>query len=185
MKACATFVQVYFFVCTEIFRMKSRVKIFLFLVVTFSAVGCDRVTKNLAKEHLAFQEPKSYFDDFFRLEYAENTGAAMSFGAHWPDATRFWLFLILPVMTLLLLLAYSILNATRLSRIQMLALALIFSGGLGNLTDRFLYDSRVPDFMILGSGNLRTGIFNVADVWITAGVLVLSALALLGKSRAG
>ena len=88
-------------------------------------------------------------------------------------------------MTLLLLLAYSILNATRLSRIQMLALALIFSGGLGNLTDRFLYDSRVPDFMILGSGNLRTGIFNVADVWITAGVLVLSALALLGKSRAG
>jgi signal peptidase II len=161
--------------------MKTRLKIILFLLVTLSAVGCDRVTKNLAKAHLAFQEPISYFDDFVRLEYAENTGAAMSLGAHWSDTLRFWLFLILPLATLLLLLAYTAWNAAKLNRAQVLAMALIFSGGLGNLTDRFLYDSRVPDFMILGTENLRTGIFNVADVWITAGVLLLLAAAVFEK----
>ncbi|MBH0192527.1 MAG: signal peptidase II, partial [Nitrospira sp.] len=49
------------------------------------------------------------------------------------------------------------------------------SGGVANLLDRMFYDGRVVDFMNLGIGGFRTGIFNVADVCITAGVLLLIA----------
>jgi signal peptidase II len=47
-------------------------------------------------------------------------------------------------------------------------------GGIGNLLDRVFYDGRVIDFMNLGIGRLRTGIFNVADVYITIGILLLA-----------
>ncbi|MGC4095906.1 MAG: signal peptidase II [Nitrospira sp.] len=54
-----------------------------------------------------------------------------------------------------------------------IAWILILSGGAGNLLDRVLHDGHVIDFMNLGIGSLRTGIFNVADVYITTGVLLL------------
>jgi len=53
------------------------------------------------------------------------------------------------------------------------ARSLVLSGGLGNLVDRIINDGRVIDFMNIGIGSLRTGIFNVADVYITVGVVVL------------
>lgn len=156
-------------------------KLLLFLLVTFSAAGCDRVTKHLAREHLAHREPLSYCNDLVRLEYAENTGAAMSLGADWPDTARVWLFRVMPLAMLLLLLTYVIKQAGQLDKLRIGSLALIFSGGLGNLIDRFFHDSRVPDFMILGFENLRTGIFNVADVCITAGVLLMLSASFFGK----
>ena len=159
--------------------MKVRIKLLLFCLVTLSAVGCDRVTKNLARTHLAHREGISYCSDTFRLEYAENTGAAMSLGADWPDGARFWLFNVFPVAMLLLLLAYLVQNSRQLHWMQVSALALIFSGGVGNLIDRIFNDSRVPDFMILGISTLRTGIFNVADMCITFGVLGLVGFMLL------
>jgi len=38
------------------------------------------------------------------------------------------------------------------------------TSGVGNLIDRFLFDGRVTDFLNVGIGSLRTGIFNIADV---------------------
>lgn len=53
------------------------------------------------------------------------------------------------------------------------AWSLVLSGGIGNLLDRVLHDGRVIDFMNVGIGSLRTGIFNMADVCITIGVSLL------------
>jgi signal peptidase II len=44
---------------------------------------------------------------------------------------------------------------------------------LGNIIDRLVYDRHVTDFMNLGIGSLRTGIFNVADMCVTGGVIGL------------
>lgn len=57
------------------------------------------------------------------------------------------------------------------------AVALIFSGGVSNLFDRLAYDGSVVDFINIGIGPVRTGIFNVADVAITVGVLILFSTA--------
>jgi len=53
------------------------------------------------------------------------------------------------------------------------ALALLAGGGTSNLLDRLLYDGRVTDFLNVGIGSLRTGIFNLADMAIMAGALLL------------
>jgi signal peptidase II len=54
---------------------------------------------------------------------------------------------------------------------RVFSFALIFAGGIGNIIDRILYDRHVTDFLNVGFGNIRTGIFNVADICVTAGVI--------------
>jgi len=57
--------------------------------------------------------------------------------------------------------------------LSILALSLIFSGGLSNFYDRIANNGAVVDFLNIGIGSLRTGIFNVADIAIMLGVLLL------------
>jgi signal peptidase II len=63
--------------------------------------------------------------------------------------------------------------ARRLQPWRVVALALVAGGGISNLIDRLLYDGRVTDFLNVGIGGVRTGIFNVADMAIMAGALLL------------
>lgn len=62
----------------------------------------------------------------------------------------------------------------RVSPVGFAAAALLLAGALGNLIDRVRCDGLVIDFMNLGLGPVRTGIFNVADVAITAGAVCLA-----------
>ena len=142
-------------------------------MVSFACISCDRVTKDLAKERLKNQPPVSYFHDTVRLEYVENTGAALSLGDNLPKSVSFWLLTILPLSFLLLLFAYTIKNAPKMGIMKVFSLALLFSGGIGNIIDRILFDRHVTDFMNLGFLNIRTGIFNVADMCVTAGAVGL------------
>jgi signal peptidase II len=69
------------------------------------------------------------------------------------------------------------------SRTQVVGLALITSGGLGNLIDRLLNEGAVVDFIVLGrDGLIHTGVFNVADVAILAGILLFL---LMGGRQSG
>ena len=153
--------------------MKTRTKILLFCLLSFAFISCDRVTKDIAKEHLKNQAPASYFHDTFRLEYVENTGAALSLGDNLPAAASFWLLSILPLLCMVALFAYAVKKAPNLSFMKMFSLALLFSGGIGNIIDRILFDRHVTDFMNVGYQHIRTGIFNVADVCVTAGAIGL------------
>lgn len=148
-------------------------KIILLLLITVGLVAIDRITKELAKEYLMNKEPKSYFGDVFRLEYAENTGAFLSLGDNLDKTVSFWVFSIIPLLVLIGLLYYIFKEAKNMTRLQSFALILIFSGGIGNIIDRIMYDRHVTDFMNMGIGNLRTGIFNFADLYLTTGVIVL------------
>ena len=91
--------------------MKNCVKILLFCTASVACISCDRVTKDMAKEHLKNQEPVSYFHNTIRLEYVENTGAALSLGDDLPKRTSFWLLSILPLIFLIALFAFTIKNA--------------------------------------------------------------------------
>lgn len=153
--------------------MRISFKIIVFCFASLVCLSCDRVTKDLAKEHLKNQIPISYFHDAIRLEYVENTGAALSLGDNLPKKASFWLLSILPLTFLLLLFAYTIKNASKMGVMKIFSLAMLFSGGIGNIIDRILFDRHVTDFMNLGIQNLRTGIFNVADICVTVGAIGL------------
>jgi signal peptidase II len=137
-----------------------------------SCIGCDQATKRIARSQLKGMAPRSYCGDLVRLQYAENPGAFLGLGGHLPPAAR-WGALIVFNGLLATGIAGVLLWGRDLSARRLAAGALLLSGALGNLIDRLRFDGLVTDFLNLGVGPLRTGIFNVADLAITLGALLL------------
>ena len=151
----------------------TRISVRLVLLIAIGAtIGCDRVTKHVAATTLSEAPSRSFLADTFRLEYVENTGAFLGLGADWPLPVRTAVF---GVGNGLLLVALAVLaKRGRWPRGALLGVALFVAGGASNLLDRITY-GMVIDFMNVGIGSLRTGIFNVADtaIMLGAGILVL------------
>lgn len=94
----------------------------------------------------------------------------MSLGANIPEQMRYWIFTFMIGVSLSGLLVYLLMTKT-FAEHQAIALSLVMGGGFGNLIDRIYNQGRVVDFLNLGIGSLRTGVFNVADIAITFGVI--------------
>lgn len=157
----------------------SRLQRCLFVLVFASlGIGLDQLTKKIALNTLAGEGPIEVVGQYAVLQYAENRGGFLSLGSTLPDNVRFWL---LTVFTgvILLGLAWLVLFRSTLTRGELVSFALLLTGGIGNLIDRIRFDGVVIDFMILGIGSLRTGVFNVADVAIMAGIFLLFGLQFL------
>ncbi len=147
-------------------------KISLMAAVPLATIGFDQITKILARHQLESRPPMPLFGGIVRLQYVENPGAFLSLGAGLSETTRFWLFTVI-VCGFLVGLFFYVLFTRRLTVAEVFSFSLILGGGLSNLIDRLLRDHRVIDFMVVGIGRLRTGVFNVADVAITAGIGLL------------
>jgi signal peptidase II len=156
-------------------------RIFLIITVLLSCVSCDQGTKSLAESLLSQHEVLSFLGDTFRIQLAHNTGAFLSMGSALPEAWRAGIFSAGVSVMLLGLLAY-ILFAKSHSSVELLALSLLLAGGIGNLIDRVMF-GYVIDFMNIGIGSIRTGIFNVADIAVTFGVLLLIAELVLSPEK--
>ena len=144
-------------------------KIVLLTAVMITSVGCDLVTKQQAAVYLKGLPPISYFGDLFRLQYGENTGAMLGLGNQLPANIRFYLFSIVIGLFLLSALAYLLIKPFPYGVV--LFGGLFISGGLGNWISRTFDGGAVIDFLNIGIGSLRTGIFNVADIAIMVGVV--------------
>ncbi len=155
--------------------MMTKIGIRLGLLVAIGAtIACDRVTKQVAATTLAGAPSRSFLADTFRLEYVENTGAFLGLGADWPLPIRVAVF---SIATAVLLLVMAVMAMRRhWPSPALLGLALLMAGGVSNLLDRVMF-GRVIDFMNVGLGPVRTGIFNVADVAIMlgAGIVLFTA----------
>jgi signal peptidase II len=137
----------------------------------FGCVGCDQASKSMARTFLNAGAPESLLHDVLRLELTENTGAFLGLGASLSEHLRFSLFTG-AVGILLMGIVLRAIFARRLDPWRIVALALIAGGGISNLLDRLLGEGRVTDFLNLGIGSMRTGIFNFADVSILAGSIL-------------
>jgi signal peptidase II len=144
----------------------------LVVLILVSCTGCDRVTKNMAREWLAPSPPISVLNGFIRFEYVENQGALLGLGSNMPREVRFVLFVILACAGLVLTLVF-IARAQSWGLRPLIGLSLVAGGGVGNLVDRIINKGAVTDFVRVGIGPVRTGIFNVADVVIVAGVVMI------------
>ena len=149
------------------------------VLLVVATVGCDRVTKHLAGENLAGGPTHSFLGDLIRLTYAENTGGFLSVGAGMPPALRTAIFTIATGAILVLMAALAWRH--RGSLWHAAAFALFIAGGASNWFDR-VNDGSVVDFLNVGIGWLRTGVFNVADVAIMLGVALFFFAELRSRS---
>jgi signal peptidase II len=149
----------------------TKIGIRLVLLIAIAAtISCDRVTKHIAVTTLAGTPSRSFIADTFRLEYAENDGGFLGLGASWPPRVRTAFF---GIGNGLLLLAVAVMAVRlRWPTPAVLGVALFVAGGASNLLDRITY-GKVVDFMNVGLGPLRTGIFNVADMAIMLGAAIV------------
>ncbi len=137
-----------------------------------SCLGCDQWSKKFATEHLKQIPPTPYLGDTFRIQYAENPGAFLGAGGGLPEQQRFWLLVVMNAVVLIAIPAVLVARSDFGLR-QMIAVSLLLAGGIGNLIDRVFHGGLVIDFLNMGIGPLRTGIFNVADMAIMAGFALL------------
>jgi len=140
----------------------------LIALILCSCVGCDQVTKSVARNHLASSSPITLMAGVFRLQFSENAGGFMSLGRGLPGSVRFWL-LIIGVGVALTGMLQFVLFSREMDRFSVIAASLIVGGGFSNLLDRLYNDGLVVDFLNAGIGHVRTGIFNLADVAIMVG----------------
>lgn len=152
--------------------MRTSKRLLLIFTLLISCVGCDQASKSVAKTYLSETDAISFVGESVRLQLAKNYGAFLSLGDSLPASWRSGLLLGGVSLVLVCLIAYSLV-ATALTPFSVSAIALAVGGGLSNLIDRLQYGGYVVDFINLGFGPLRTGIFNLADVAIMAGVIGL------------
>lgn len=152
--------------------MKFPRRFFLVLIVLVSCVGCDQATKSIAVSNLSDMQEISFLGDTLRLQLAYNRGAFLSLGDSLPDVIRHSIFTVGVCFLLTGLFAYALFS--RPGRFPVvLAVSFFLAGGVGNLIDRVINKGLVVDFINIGIGSLRTGIFNLADVAIMGGYLLL------------
>jgi signal peptidase II len=143
----------------------------IIIVVLASNVGCDQVTKSIARERLTFSQDINVIGNHFILTRVENTGAFLSLGSSLPHMARFILLTILPIIILCGAMTYLVVRRD-LPPLFSVGLAFIVGGGIGNLYDRVLYGS-VTDFLHIDLVWFRTGVFNMADVSVMVGMGIM------------
>ena len=150
-------------------RKLKRTLVLLLLVI--GNVGCDQVSKTIARQRIDYGEQLQWLSGYFTITRVENRGAFLSLGHMLPDGVRFVLLSVLPLVVLLYGLYY-LLTQTGMPRLLALGLGFALGGGLGNLYDRWRHGS-VTDFMHIDFGVFQTGIFNMADVSLSLGVIIM------------
>ena len=130
----------------------------------------DCTTKGLAETHLAWSVPESVIVDFFRFTLGYNPGAALgiSVGEH----SRIFFSLTAAIIVIVLTQIYR--RADARSTIVGLSVGLLIGGALGNLYDRLRSPRGVVDFIDIGIGDVRFWTFNVADIGICVGGVLLA-----------
>lgn len=155
----------------------------LITIVALITILLDQVSKIIARSSLTMYEEHSFLGNVFVIQHTENTGAFLSLGSQLPENIRFLIFSVIVGLGLLYVL-WSLIKEKGMEFHETFAWSMIIGGGIGNLIDRIGRGS-VTDFLNLGLGSLRTGIFNVADMAVTAGAIILfwSAISKKMKSR--
>lgn len=153
--------------------MTTRWRLALLLLVMLWCIGCDQAAKAVARDSLAERGAISLFGGAVRFQYAENTGAFLSLGSSLPRHLRSLLF-VGGTGVILVVLLVAMARGGQGSLTASLGLALLAGGAAGNLIDRVAYGGAVVDFVSVGLGGFRTGIFNLADVAITLGVALVA-----------
>ena len=151
--------------------------VFVSLLITI-----DVYTKHLAVTHLVDGSTRNYLWGFIKLIYAENSGGMLGFGDQLPEAIRFLLFEVAVGLVIAVLFFYCTFK-TGISAVKTTSYMLIISGGLGNLIDRIFNEGNVIDFLLLSLGEIHTGIFNFADVYLTTGVSLILILSFINRKQ--
>lgn len=142
------------------------------IVLIVANIAIDQISKIIVRAKIAQNEVIEVIGETFIMTKVENEGAFLGMGSDLTPTLKLILLLILPVIVLGGVVYYILTNKT-LDRMSLIAFCCIVGGGIANVFDRFMYGSVTDFFHIDLGGVFRTGIFNVADMSVSFGMILL------------
>lgn len=154
--------------------------IFITIILT---IAVDQISKVLVVNNIeertdtSYGETISLIGDYFTMMHVKNQGAFLGMGSELSGSLKVFLLLVLPVIVLAFVLRH-IIKDKSLDNWSLFAFSSIIGGGIANVYDRFAY-GKVTDFLYIHiTDTIRTGIFNLADLSVTTGMIILVVMML-------
>ncbi len=135
-----------------------------YLILTIFIFLFDRFSKSIIIND--FSDSTYYLNDYANLDLIWNSGIGFGFLSTNSSLTYNLVTLIIGLVLLFLIYIFVI-----SSRIDKIIYSIIIGGGLGNFFDRLIYKA-VPDFLDIHYENFHWFTFNVADIFITLGIMI-------------
>jgi signal peptidase II len=156
---------------------KKKIYLFIFVLVLFTI---DRISKILIlKNFLNNSSSEIYINSFLNFSLVWNSG--IGFGILQLEANIFYLLISIIITAINLILIYWMLSSS--NYLESIFISIILGGALGNLFDRYYYSS-VPDFIDLHYESFHWFTFNIADIFITIGIIGLITIDLFKIKKA-
>ena len=152
--------------------LDKRKRNLLITTIVFLSIALDQISKIWVRNNFDYSVENSIIGDVFTLIKVENPGAFLGMGSDLSESFRILLLIVLPIIVLISITIYTYIDKT-LDKISIIGFSLIIGGGIGNIFDRIVYGS-VTDFLYLDFGGMfKTGIFNIADLSVTTGMILI------------
>ena len=145
------------------------------LVISFVFIFDRITTTNIINQQLNNQS--IFINDYLNLELVWNTG--IGFGLLSQEANTYYHLISLLIFSVIILLIYLIIKSDFLEKILF---SIILGGAIGNLYDRLIYFA-VPDFIDFHIGDFHWFIFNIADIFITVGIILILIKDIIFKKK--
>ncbi|MCO4823146.1 MAG: signal peptidase II [Flavobacteriaceae bacterium] len=148
----------------------SRTAYIIILIVI--NIALDQISKIIVRQSVIPHSQSEIIGDFFTLHNVENSGAFLGMGSDLSPILKWIFLLILPVLVLGWVVRH-IIKEKNIDKMSLIGFCCIVGGGIANVFDRFMYGS-VTDFLHIDLGGVfRTGIFNIADLSVTTGMIMI------------
>lgn len=152
------------------------------ILLVVANIALDQISKIIVRADIRPNQIIEIIGDQFILTNVENSGAFLGLGSDLNPTLRVLLLLILPVLVLGFVIYYILKNKT-LDRLSLVAFCCIVGGGIANVFDRIVY-GHVTDFFHIDLGGVfKTGIFNVADMSVSFGMILLVVASFIYRKK--
>ncbi|SHI73382.1 signal peptidase II [Dethiosulfatibacter aminovorans DSM 17477] len=145
------------------------------IIIVLLLASIDQISKYFVLELLKFSNAVVLIDNFLRLNYVENRGAAFGILQN-----QQLFFIVITLMVVLAVVVYRI-RYKGFNKVANFALDLIIAGALGNLVDRVRLNYVVDFIDVNFWGYYDFPVFNFADICVVVGTLLLALLIILDK----
>lgn len=146
-------------------------------IITLLSFIIDQVSKALVSTYFSLNESVKLINNFLYLNYINNTGASFSILTN-----KKYLLIVLSLVAIVIIIRY--INTFKNTIFNRIGLGLLLGGILGNLSDRILF-GYVKDFISLYIFGYSFPVFNIADICIVVGVIILIISILRGEDKNG
>lgn len=150
--------------------------------IIISTIAIDQISKVIVRSKVVPYQESHILGKYLTLNNVENTGAFLGMGSDLNPTIKLIFLMILPVFVLGYLIYYIFKNKD-MDTYGMIALSSIAGGGIANVFDRIVFGS-VTDFLHINLGGVfRTGIFNLADLSVTTGMIILLMGSFMNRNK--